>query len=76
MAVTIITRMMVLKGGVFILQRSEEMKSTDVVVVVVCLLVLFICSPQCGVAAATLLPNDEPIKKKFPNRPHLCSLPE
>lgn len=59
-AVTIIMQM-VLMSEVFILQGSGEMKST--VVVVVCLLVLFICSSRCGVAAATLLAKDDPIKE-------------
>lgn len=57
---------MVLMSEVFILQWSEEMKSTDaVVVVVVCLLIWFVCSSWCGVAAATLLAKDEPIKRSF-----------
>lgn len=68
MAVTIIMRM-VLMSEVFILQWSGEMKSTSVVVV--CLFILFLCSSWCGVAAATLLAKDEPIKKEFPNRTNM-----
>lgn len=59
---TIIMRM-VLMNEVFILQWSGEMKSTNVVVV--CLLIWFLCSSWCGVAAATLLAKDEPIKRSF-----------
>ena len=62
MAVTIIMRT-ALMSEVFILQWSGEMKSTNVVVV--CLLILFLCSSWCGVAAATLLAKDEPIKRSF-----------
>lgn len=55
---------------VFILQWSEEIKSTDVVV---CLLIWFICSSRCGVAAATLLAKDEPIKRSFQTE-QMCAL--
>lgn len=55
---------------VFILQWSGEMKSTNVVV---CLLILFICSSWCGVAAATLLAKDEPIKRSFQTK-QMCTL--
>lgn len=67
-AVTIIMRM-VSMSEVFILQWSGEMKSTNVVV---CLLILFICSSWCGVAAATLLAKDEPIKRSFQTK-QMCT---
>lgn len=62
---------MVLMIEVFILQWSDEMKSTDVVVI--CLLILFICSSWCGVAAATLLAKDELIKQSFQTE-QMCTL--
>lgn len=68
-AVTIIMRM-VSMSEVFILQWSGEMKNTNVVV---CLLILFICSSWCGVAAATLLAKDEPIKRSFQTK-QMCTL--
>lgn len=61
---------MVLMSEVFILQWSEEMMSTNVVV---CLLIWFICSSLCGVAAANLLAKDEPIKRSFQTE-QMCAL--
>jgi len=50
--------------------RQRRRRSTDVVV---CLLIWFVCSSRCGVAAATLLAKDEPIKRSFQTEP-MCAL--